>query len=276
MNAKVKKALKILVWVVGLIILVPILLVATNPLWLGPIIRPSVNAIAPKLTKTAFNIDKLYLNPYTCNFELGGVVVGNPEGFSDANAVKLGYFNVDVDADTISKDVIVVDNVEVSDIYVTLLRNDEGKTNVDIIQENVLGAKEEESKSVELMEKEAAEAERKDQVLEEELKVEKEAMRFNKKIIVNHFAFKNVSGKLALSKNVVIPFAIPSIELKDIGRDSGGYDVDHLVAAIIKEFWSSVMTSAVDISNALGDKASKAINSLNDASNSLKGLFKKN
>lgn len=276
MNAKVKKVIKIFAWIIGLIILIPILAVATIPLWLGPIVRPSVNAIAPQLTKTTFNIDKLYLNPYTCYFELGGVVIGNPEGFSETNAVRLGYLNVDIDADTITKDVIVIDNVEISDIYVTLLKNDEGKTNVDIIQENVLGAEDEEAKKLKQEQEAAAEAERKANMTEEELKAEEESAKFNKKIIVNRFVFKNVSGKLALSKNVVIPFAVPSVELKDIGRDSGGYDVDHLVAAILKEFWSSIMTSAVDLTSSLGEGAGKAMNSLKDAGSSLKGLFKKN
>lgn len=261
MNAKVKKLIKIVLWTVGIIILIPIVLVATLPLWLGPIVRPSVNAIAPQFTKTAFNIDKLHLNPYTCNFELGGVVLGNPEGFSETNAVQLGYFNVDVDTGSLSSDVIVVENVEITDIYVTLLKNADGKTNIDVIKENVLGAEDEVKAQEDAVRKEREEAERKAGMTEEQIKAEEEAAKFNKKIIVNRFVFKNVSGKVAISRKLVVPFKVPSIELKDIGKDSGGYDVDHLVAAIIKEFWASVMASAVELSGALGDGA-KALGGL--------------
>lgn len=261
MNAKAKKLIKIVLWTVGIIILIPIVLVATLPLWLGPIVRPSVNAIAPQFTKTAFNIDKLHLNPYTCNFELGGVVLGNPEGFSETNAVQLGYFNVDVDTGSLSSDVIVVENVEITDIYVTLLKNADGKTNIDVIKENVLGAEDEVKAQEDAARKEREEAERKAGMTEEQIKAEEEAAKFNKKIIVNRFVFKNVSGKVAISRKLVVPFKVPSIELKDIGKDSGGYDVDHLVAAIIKEFWASVMASAFELSGALGDGA-KALGGL--------------
>lgn len=261
MNAKAKKLIKIVLWTVGIIILIPIVLVATLPLWLGPIVRPSVNAIAPQFTKTAFNIDKLHLNPYTCNFELGGVVLGNPEGFSETNAVQLGYFNVDVDTGSLSSDVIVVENVEITDIYVTLLKNADGKTNIDVIKENVLGAEDEVKAQEDAARKEREEAERKAGMTEEQIKAEEEAAKFNKKIIVNRFVFKNVSGKVAISRKLVVPFKVPSIELKDIGKDSGGYDVDHLVAAIIKEFWASVMASAFELSGGLGDGA-KALGGL--------------
>lgn len=261
MNAKAKKVLKIVLWTVGIIILIPIVLVATLPLWLGPIVRPSVNAIAPQFTKTAFNIDKLHLNPYTCNFELGGVVLGNPEGFSETNAVQLGYFNVDVDTGSLSSDVIVVENVEITDIYVTLLKNADDKTNIDVIKENVLGAEDEVKAQEEAVRKEREEAERKAGMTEEQIKAEEEAAKFNKKIIVNRFVFKNVSGKVAISRNLVVPFKVPSIELKDIGKDSGGYDVDHLVAAVIKEFWASVFASAGELTGALGDGA-KALGGL--------------
>ena len=253
MNAKVRKLVKIVLWTVGIIILIPILLIATIPLWLGPIVRPSVNAIAPQFTKTAFNIDKLHLNPYTCNFELGGVTIGNPEGFSETNAVQLGYFNVDIDTGSLSSDVIVVENVEISDIYVTLLKNADGKTNIDVIRENVLGAEDVVKAKEEAARKEREEAERKAGMTEEQIKAEEEAAKLNKKIIVNRFVFKNVSGKIALSQSLVVPFAVPSIELKDIGKDSGGYDLDHLVTAVIKEFWASVFASAVELTGALGD-----------------------
>lgn len=273
MNAKAKKIIKICCWIIGLVILIPIVLIASLPLWLGPVVRPTVNTIAPKITKTDFRLEKLYLNPYTCNFELGGVRIGNPAGFSDTNAVVLGYFNVDVDTSSLSKDVIVVENVEISDIYVTMLKGDDGKTNLDIIEENVMGAADEYEK-----EQEKAKA------------ADEEPMEFNKKIIVNRFVFKNVSGKISMSKYVTVPFRVPSIELKDIGKDSGGYDLDHLYAAIVKEFWASIMAQAADVGDLLGKGAGKAVDavkgagesiknageSLKNVGDSFKNLFKKN
>ena len=294
-----KKPIKIILWIVAILIAIPVILIATLPLWLGPIVRPSVNAIAPKFTKTDFRIEKLYLNPYTCNFEIGGVRIGNPEGFSETNAVALGYFNIDVDTASLATDVIIVENIEVSDVFFSKILNDEGKCNLDMIQENIQGAKSEAEKAAaEAEKKQQAEAEAKAEeerlakMTDEEIAAEKEAKKLNKKIIVNRILIKNISGKLAVSKYVTLPIAVPSIELKDLGKDSGGYDLDSIGPAIIKEFWASILASAGDLGGAIGDGAKalgegagkaldsvgegagKAVESLKNVGDSLKGLFK--
>lgn len=274
MNDKTKKIVKICCWVVGIIILIPILLVATLPLWLGPVFRPTVNAVAPKITKTVFHIDSLYLNPYTCNFELGGVTIGNPPGFAETNAVSLGYLNVDVDTSTLTKNVIVIENIEINDMYITMLKGKDGKSNLEMIEDNVYGAEARAEKEIIAQQKKEAEAMRREGMSEAEIKAEEEKALINRKLIVNRLAFKNVSGKISVSGLFNVPFRVPSIELKDIGRDSGGYDLDHLYTAIVKEFWASVMASAGNVGGALGSGASKTMDALKGVGGSIKNMFK--
>lgn len=264
MNAKTKKILKIAAWVVGILLLIPVLLVVTLPLWLGPIARPVVNSVVPQFTKTEFNIDKLYLNPYTCNFEIGGLLVGNPEGFAETNAVTLGYFNIDLETASLFTDVIVIENIEVSDVDFNLVnsKTEKNKTNLDIIQENVLGQVDEAKKQAE----EEAEKQRQANLTDEERKAEEESAKLNKKFILKRLSINNIRGKYGM-----MPLYAPSFELKDIGQDSGGYDADHLVAAVIKEFWASLMASAIDVGNLLGDGAGKTMNALKGVGS----LFKK-
>ena len=261
-----KKPIKIILWIVAILIAIPVILIATLPLWLGPIARPCVNAVAPKFTKTDFKIEKLYLNPYTCNFEIGGVRIGNPEGFSETNAVALGYFNIDIDTSSLATDVIIVENVEVSDVFFSKVLNEEGTCNLDILQENVLGAKTEADKVAEEAEKKAEE-ERLAKLTPEERAAEEEAKNFNKKVIVNRVLINNISGKLSVSKYVTLPIAVPSIELKDIGKDSGGYDLDHLGRALLDEFWASILASTGDLTGAIGEGAGKAVDAVKDLKN---------
>jgi len=275
MNAKLKKTIKICVWILAILILLPIVLLATLPLWLGPVVKPSLNAIAPKFTKTDFRIEKLYLNPYTCNFELGGIRIGNPEGFSETNAVTLGYFNVDVDTESLFTDVIVVENVEISDIFVSMVRRGDKKTNFDVIKENIAGSRKELEQEVEKEREQQVAEERKEGVPEEQIKAEEAQVkrRLNKKIIVNRFVFRNISGKVTVpGLGLTVPLAVPSIEIKDIGRDSGGLDLDGLFAAVMKEFWANVANSAGDLGGMLGNGAGKAVDALKGTADSLKNV----
>ena len=256
-----KKAIKIILWAIAILIAIPVVLIATLPLWLGPIARPVVNAAAPSVTKTDFHIGRLYLNPYTCNFELGGVRIGNPEGFSETNAVTLGYFNIDIDTASLASDVIVIENVEIDDIFFSLVKNDDGKSNMDVLKENILGAKAELEAEAKADWEKCQEEERQAGKSEEELAAEEAEVdqAFNRKLIINRFVFKNVSGKYG-----VIPIKVPSIELKDIGKDSGGYDLDNLCTAVLKEFWASVLASATDLGGLLGDGTKAATDAVGE------------
>ena len=82
-----KKLLKILGWIILGVFALALVLVLTLPLWLGPVVKPTANAAVPKLTKTAFNLGHLSLNPYTGRLEIGDVQLCNPEGYSEKYAL---------------------------------------------------------------------------------------------------------------------------------------------------------------------------------------------
>ena len=96
-----KKALKIIAGIVVGIIAFALLLVLTLPLWLGPVVKPIANAAVPKITKTTFNLGHLWLNPYTGRFELGDLRLGNPEGYSEPQALAVSNIVVDVAMSTV-------------------------------------------------------------------------------------------------------------------------------------------------------------------------------
>ena len=249
-----KKTLKIVLWTIVIIIAIPLILVATLPLWLGPIARPALNELAPTLLKADFNVGKLYFNPYTCNFLLGDVRIGNPEGFLGGDAITIGKVAVDVDTASLASEVIVVENVEVCDFSIALQKNDAGKDNLTVLKENAIG-----ETSSDAGDADPSVAESAEQAGEQ---AGKEESRINRKIIINHFLFKNVSGKFG-----PVPFRIPTVELKDIGKDSGGYDLDNLYVAVLEEFVASVVSSASDLGSFLGDGAGKAVDAIKDLKN---------
>ena len=112
-----KKLLKILGCIILGIVALALILVLTLPLWLGPVVKPSANAIVPKLTKTSFNLGHLYLNPYTGRFELGDMHLGNPEGYSEKDAFTLGSLSAEVEVSSLLSSTIHVRDVTVDALF---------------------------------------------------------------------------------------------------------------------------------------------------------------
>ena len=278
----------------GTLVLLVVLLMAvvlSLPLWIGPVVKPTVNRIVPEYTKTGFFLGNFKLNPYTCYFEMGELRLGNPEGFAVDRALSLGKAVVDVETMSLFTDVVVIENIEIADAYVAYVKNAEGKCNFDVISANVKAVsakKEAEAAAREAAQKETGERGGKlefklpeDLKLPEEIKLpdfggkggEQESKpaaenaaepgtetapakpKRQVKYIIRHLAIKNVSGQY-----LQMPFSLPNFELNNLGLDSGGYDLDHLSQAILKEFVASVMASLSDILNVAVDMGGKSLN----------------
>lgn len=267
---KIKKFFKGIFITLLILILLPVVAILAIPLWIGPVVRPVVNKLAPEYTKTDFYLGKFHLNPYTCFFEMGDLRMGNPEGFEEKDAVKLGTMLVDVDTLSLATDVVVIEKIELSDVYVSYVKNAEGKTNFEVIGENCK-AKEAAVEAEQAAEEQAKEGEGYDwskidlnklkpgekapgEETAEAAKPEK-APRKPKKYIVKELKMSNISGTY-----LQMPFRMPSFTLRDMGKDSGGYDLEVMEQAILKEFIASIMASFTDILNGAIDLTGQGIN----------------
>ena len=281
MNAKAKKLLKIVLWIVGIIILIPIVLIATLPLWLGPIARPGINAVAPTFTKTPFDIGHLYLNPYTGRLELGDFAMGNPEGYKEPTMISISNLVFDLDMDTLADKYVHVEDVVVDGLFVSVVKGGENDVdNIVQLQYNLAGgkekyeAKQEAAHAARESDREAAEAKLKaDEATEkakldamtpeqreaylleqEERAVAEEAAK--KKFVIDHVVLRNVRIKYGFA---TIP--VPTIELNDLGKKSDGITMGEFFDAV----WQAILKSAMAVGDAakaiggmIGDGASKA------------------
>ena len=85
-----KKLLKIVLWSAVALVALAVLLVATLPLWLGPVARPIANCLGPRITQTDFYLGGLSLNPYTGRLAVRDLRIGNPAGYAEPTALNLG------------------------------------------------------------------------------------------------------------------------------------------------------------------------------------------
>ena len=207
------------------------------PLWFGPVVKGVANVAVPKVTLTDFNLAHLSLNPYTAHFELGGLVLSNPEGYSEKIAAKVGELNFDAETLSLATDVIHIEEITVKDVFVSYVDGGVNKVNnFQQIQYNVAGGKEkyEEAQAA----KKAAEAAKPETPKAEEPAEEKPA----KKIIIDKLTISGLKIQWG-----ILPISVPvDICLKDIGKDTGGATF----AEVGQKIWDSILSAA----GAIGDQ----------------------
>ena len=248
------KAIKILLKTVIVLVALVIVALLALPLWFGPVAKTAANAAVPGIVKTDFHLGNLHLNPYTARFELGDMQLSNPQGYSEKYAVTLGDIIFDAEMLSLATDVIHVEEITVKDVFVSVVSGGENNVgNFKQIQYNVAGGKEkyeaaqaekaEKAKLEELQAKETAQEKREPepQVAEEEKPA--------KKIIIDKLHISGLKVQLGF-----MPLTIPAtIELKDIGRKSGG--------ATLAEAWQQIWTGILQAAGVAGEQL-KALGAL--------------
>ena len=279
-----KKAIKIILGIVLALVALIVILIAALPLYVGPVVRPAVNVIAPTLLKVDFNLGKLAVNPYTGRIELGDLRIGNPEGYSETNAVTLGKFVLDIDYGACMTNCIAIEELTVDDIYVSYVSKD-GTNNIDAIVANLVGGVEE------AQAKEDAE----NPPTPEEFAEREALMEYLKslKLRIGEMGVRGISAKVGL-----FPLVAPKVEMTGLGGDEG-LSYNELWALVLQALMKEVgmfggdalklggdgLKLTTDGGKAvidLGDKggeiviegADKAVDSVKDAAKALKGLFK--
>ncbi len=268
-----KKIGKFVLWfVVGLLAFVGIL-VASSPLWIGPVVTTAANAIVPKYTGTEFHLQEFGFNIYNGRLHVGGVNLANPEGYDPETAVSVGSLDVDVDMSTVLSKRIVISDIGVTNIFVSVVSKD-GIGNFETIAANASGTDvgqiEEQEEIRDVMTEEEKAAKKKDAT-----KVEIDRL--------------DVDDLTVQWKAVKLPVPLPT--LTDIGKNS---DMDwedvwnQIVTAVVnalgnigeglKTVGKGIASGAAEGAAAVKEGASKAIDaageSLKDVGSAIKGLFK--
>lgn len=223
------KAVKtILIW--GAIIILGALIVL--PIFISPIVKTAVEKIGPAVTGVPITLEGVSLSLLSGKANIKGLVVGNPEGFKSDSAIKLREFNAELDLTSLLSDKIIVRDVTIDGpeiTYETRLTS----SNISTILKNL------ESKGGE---KAPARDEK------------KESAAPAKKIQLDHFLFKDGRVMLASSqmggKGLVLP--LPTIELRDIGKEGDGTSIADMLKRIFAEINKTVARTIANPDQVLG------------------------
>ena len=264
----IKILLKTVVCVVALVLVALLLL----PIWFGPVVKTAANSAVPGVVKTDFHMGHLHLNPYTARFELADLQLSNPAGYSEKYAATLGELTFDAETLSLVTDVIHIEEITVKDVFVSVVSGGENNVgNFKQIQYNVAGGKEKYEAAQAKKQAEAdAEAEK---IRLEEMQNPKAAEEEKAKVAEEKKEKRVIIDKLHISGLKVqlgfLPISVPvTIELKDIGRKSGGATLEEAW----QQIWEGILKSAgvageqlKALGNLTGDAAKQATEAANKA-----------
>ena len=108
---------------------IAMLVLLSLPLWIGLVGTSLANMLVPKYTGTAFNVERINLNPYTGKLLVSGVRLANPAGYSEEDAFALGSLSADVEFSTLLSDTIHVREIVIDAPFASYVFDAEGSNN---------------------------------------------------------------------------------------------------------------------------------------------------
>ncbi len=256
--------MKIIIKVLSVLVLVVVILVGVSLYYLDSGIKKAVETFGPDYTLTRVELADVSLSPLSGKGSLSGLAVGNPQGFSDANAFYLGDISVVVDTQTLSADPVIIHSVRIAAPQITFEQGKNG-TNLQQLLKNI-----EQSTG-------AANA----SASPEDASVEGEGEA--KKIIIKDLQVSGgrVSYINSLLGGKALELDLPDIQMSGIGEKSNGATgaeiAEQLIAAISKSASSAVSQADVlkDAGKQVEEKFNTEKDKLEKSLGGLKGLLDK-
>ena len=256
--------------IVGIVVVVVIVVVV---LFLGSIVKTAIETVGPEVAGVSMTVDKVRVYLLGGNVRVKGLVIGNPEGFNTPSAMKLGDFKVDLKVASLLTDTIVIKQILIDAPEITYEKGLKS-SNLSTLVDNLAPAEEQE------------------EPVEEEAEKPKKKKDAAKKVIIEDFQLNNAKVNVTITalggKKMTLP--LPSIQMQDIGKDTGGTDIQEVISEVfasITDAIGSALASSGDFAGdalkdaggALKDIGGSASESVKDAAGNLKkgigGLFGK-
>lgn len=214
--------MKIVKILLGVVVLLALLLL-THPFWLASVAKGVANSVVPGKTKTEFNLGQLAINAYNGKVFVGDLLLGNPQGYDEPVALKVGSVDVLADTASLSSDVIRLKEVVIKDVFVCYTRKD-GMDNFSRISKNASNGSN--------VKKESSSA--------SSSPAEEKTASESAKVIIDRL---DISGIVVKFGPVALP--VPPIVLTGVGEKSNG--------VTLTELGSQLLTALMDGAGALKD-----------------------
>ena len=237
---------------------------------LDSLVKAVVERYGSEATQARVTLKAVELSPTSGSGRLQGLVIGNPKGFNTAEAISLGDIQITLDISTLQSNPIVIKQVLITQPAVTYEYAASG-SNLEAIQKNVqaYAAKFGGGQQPATPQGSTASGSKTDAAAERKVIIERLVVT-DGKIGISHAALQGRS----------LSSPLPTIELKDIGKDKGGAspaEVAEKVIGTISAQASRVASSDLQkqLGAALKEQAGNVGGAAGGAAEKLKGLFGK-
>lgn len=222
----------------------------TLQFFLGSIVKTGVNKIAPRITQTKVELQGASISPLSGAGALTGIAVGNPKGWSEADAFRLGRVQVSLEPFSVFKDHIVINEIVIEQpefLYETKIV----ASNIGDLLKNIeqsIGGQNAESKT-------------------------KDGKPI--KMVVKKLVLKD--GKVTLGvggAGGVITIPMPPLNMTDIGTAEGGITPAQVAFAVMRNVTTSVVSASTGaLTKVGGTSGAAAAEAAKQAGEAIKGLF---
>ncbi len=198
----------------------------TMQFFLGGIVKAGVNKFGPGITQTKVELGDANLSPLSGQGTLTGLAVGNPAGWSNANAFYLGKVHVAMEPFSLFKDHIVIDELVIEKpafLYETKIVS----SNIADLLKNI-------EKSMGTSEG-APKAKNGQPV----------------KMVIKKLSIREGKVTVGLGPSA-IPIPLPPIELTDLGTAEGGITPAQVAFAVMRSVTTEVVGAASSALTKLG------------------------
>ena len=246
MSSKKKTGLipKVLKIVAGVLIVI-ILLVAGLVVFINPIVENAVNVGGPLMLGVPVKIEKAQISLLEGEIRLKQFSIGNPENYSTNRALfAVDSVHVGIDVKSLFSDTITISKIEIDHPQISY-EVKSGKSNFDVLMANL----------------DAANKKKKDK---------KDKGDSDKKVIIEEFDLEKArvsyTAPVTLGKTITLP--IPSIKLRDIGKESGGASPAEVIMEILGSLGGMIANAGktiIDGAGAIGDAVGKGAEAVGGA-----------
>jgi hypothetical protein len=209
------------------------------------LIVDAVETFGPKFTGTPVGLDSARISVLSGEGAIKGLYVGNPEGFSKANALEVGEVHVAINAATVLTDTVEISRIEIRSPHVLYEAGAKG-TNLQAIA-NHLRRFEQKEQGGASQDNAPAEA--------------------GKKVVINQLVITDAQAAMAVSGLGGATVTLPEIRMSNIGRDSGGMSFAEVSDMILNALLRA--TSKAASSQAVQDAAKNLGKTVEDAAGEL-------
>jgi hypothetical protein len=233
-------------------------------------IKNGVEIFGPKITQTPVTLDDVSLSILSGRGSLKGLNIGNPEGFKSGNIFAIGQIDIHVDTSSVFSDKIIINKIHIRKpeiSYEKSLTN----SNVNQLMKNI----------------EAFTGPSKDKPKVDEPERDSGSQ---KQVVIKQLIIEDGTifiGLMGLGSTV----PLPRIEMNDIGEDGNKKSMADVLDLVLSELLNSIRPAIANSGQILQDSGKAALDAaqkvgldavdsaakdtLNKASESIKGLFGK-